>query len=830
MKTLPVTPSHRHSYHQNAEAGSAILAVIIVTFIASAVAASLLRLGLHEQRLNHRHFTNLQVRNATESVIELGMAQLQHRWQTQTNFTNNELSPDINPLTIPQSFQDHWDYEGSRVNNSSFELFGGVIPENTVRLYVDPDDPANQFDPQRGNRILVRDVNIYAKVESTSMGGHVQSAYAIQRFQLRDAPLFSYAVFYNMDLEFHPGPQMTMSGPVHANGNIWVVAKSDLVFNGLVTTSGNFHVGMMRTPYQTNWSGFSGESDQTGTKVWIRNDRNSGTQFDGLYYSNPYKGSGPTNRSSSYWDSRSYHSIDANGNVTHNDFGSSGFTTWREFASERWRGNLQTGSHNTPKLNPVGFQDYVADHDNPSGQALNYGYAIIEPTMPAIDPANPGFVNPFHKGAAETEKFAHKAGLTVRIHYDDGSTPIPAHAQPILTYHNNPQHGSRQETGYYVSLHKISRTNPHDHSSTNYTSHALPRKLPDGSVELDSNGNPVLYTVNEVQYEDVELNHTHLKRIFAARPYSETTSHGNTTVTSGMKEQRLNVTMDLIEMNIGNLKSVLEQGQGVHGIWQHQGGHSTYNPSDEFNGIIYVEFPTQADPNREDRIVTATSTMRGSHYPGLLLSNATAIPNPSYNQTSGRDAGFTLATNQSMYVKGHYNADGNINTGNSTSSDNSLSPDPPAALAADAITMLSDNFNFTASHLSKNDGKASFTEFNAAVITGLTPTNKGGQAVSSGGNHNLIRFLEDWSNVTFRYRGSMVALYESEVATGGYTGSCFSPPNRQWGFFNQFANGIYPPGTPNVRSFRKLGFRFLSAQEYQQAINALQTSGWTNQG
>jgi len=33
-------------------------------------------------------------------------------------------------------------------------------------------------------------------------------------------PVFQVAIFYNVDLEVEPGPNMTVTGRVHSNGNI----------------------------------------------------------------------------------------------------------------------------------------------------------------------------------------------------------------------------------------------------------------------------------------------------------------------------------------------------------------------------------------------------------------------------------------------------------------------------------------------------------------------------------------------------------------------------------------------------------------------------------
>ena len=103
------------------------------------------------------------------------------------------------------------------------------------------------------------------------------------------------------------------------------------------------------------------------------------------------------------------------------------------------------------------------------------------------------------------------------------------------------------------------------------------------------------------------------------------------------------------------------------------------------------------------------------------------------------------------------------------------------------------------------------------------PTEPGGTA-QSGGAHNLPRFLERWSGKEFRYRGSLVVLYESEAGimpmTSGHS-AWYSPPKRNWGYNDLFGAGIYPPGTPNVRDFRRTDFRLLNESEYLDALGNL---------
>jgi len=133
----------------------------------------------------------------------------------------------------------------------------------------------------------------------------------------------------------------------------------------------------------------------------------------------------------------------------------------------------------------------------------------------------------------------------------------------------------------------------------------------------------------------------------------------------------------------------------------------------------------------------------------------------------------------------------------------------PMAIMADALTVLSDNWSddpALAANLDKTVRAANSVEANLCYITGNRETGAGGSAYN-GGLENLPRFLEDWGGVDFKFRGSIVNLWYSQMATGDWSGSYYTPPNRDWAFdpdLNDPAN--MPPGTPMVRSFIRWGW------------------------
>lgn len=89
----------------------------------------------------------------------------------------------------------------------------------------------------------------------------------------------------------------------------------------------------------------------------------------------------------------------------------------------------------------------------------------------------------------------------------------------------------------------------------------------------------------------------------------------------------------------------------------------------------------------------------------------------------------------------------------------------------------------------------------------------------------LPRFLEYWgSGRTLTIRGSLVSLFESEVRPEGVPDNFndyYVPPNRNWGFNQLFAQGSYPPGTPLVRSYRRISFEYLSENDYNTGLAGL---------
>jgi len=722
-------PSPTRRVHKQ---GSTLLIVVILTTVIGLLVASVLRYGTTEKRLNHRHALRLEAKAAAEAVAEYGFAELVSRFERRTSIPVDSLAPKAgrSPLVLPKPFFDFYVGTSDRPSHVVLpasqpydpfkpwgsqvtELIGGVVPPGEWR-FIDPRVPGNERDRLRGRWVFVRNIRVYGKTAVRDpLRGDLIAAYCQQELQVRDAPLFSHAIFYNMDLEIAPGPAMSITGGVHANGNLYVQAGNSLNFLRNVTATGKL---------------LHGRAPNSGMTV----------SYGGVTFPNTHGTQVPMLNGGVWLDSS--------------------LADWGEVASNRWHGNVQSVEMHVQPQRLIEIGEYQPDDPATAGNELrNSAYQLIMPVLAQDD----DHYNP----TVEEQKFAYKAGMTARVVAD-----------------------ASQPTGYRVDLVTFERTEA-------------------GAIVYDAvtrRPREVILTQN------------------AAAPIAEVVRNGTTidpvsgaTVRTGIRDNRRNEDLDLVVVNVANLRSAVEADNGTSAAF---GSDTTQQPTSWWNGIVYVELPYATATTRDDGVRPSVDGF------GVKLVDGAQLPNPAFARS--KDIyGMTVATNNALYVQGHYNADGSSATGSATAPDaNDVAAEPPAALAADAITFLSSSWSDTRSFESGIPASSSFTEVSAALLTGQVVTNKGNNGRYSGGVENFPRFLENWSGRTFRYRGSMVALFESEVATEPWRNNYYSAPNRDWGFHQLFAQGFYPPGTPNTRTFRRIDFRDLSPSDYIAAISELKAA------
>jgi len=191
--------------------------------------------------------------------------------------------------------------------------------------------------------------------------------------------------------------------------------------------------------------------------------------------------------------------------------------------------------------------------------------------------------------------------------------------------------------------------------------------------------------------------------------------------------------------------------------------------------------------------------------------------------------GFTLASENPVYIMGDYNSNSTDTTWNSTPTD--TTGHSAASVIADAVTLLSDNWvtgtTANSGDLNSFNGPTSYasrvaaTSYYRLAIAGgkninfpqPTWTGVANDFGTDGGTHNFLRYIENWGGQTLNYKGSIVSMYYATYGTGIYK-CCtivYSPPTRNYSFDSDFTvpSGL-PPGTPLFRDVESLGYRQMS--------------------
>ena len=184
---------------------------------------------------------------------------------------------------------------------------------------------------------------------------------------------------------------------------------------------------------------------------------------------------------------------------------------------------------------------------------------------------------------------------------------------------------------------------------------------------------------------------------------------------------------------------------------------------------------------------------------------------------SGSD-GLTVASVNPVYIQGDYNtgstvtsgtdvpANKNGNANNDQANYKSGYTPKPAAIVADAVTLLSNNWQDNVSYSGTTGSTlgsrtAKNTTYNAALLGGYLSSDSISSTYYSGGAINYPRFLEGWSGIYCTYFGSMVELFPSKIATQawimpGKTGEYYSAPSRRFNFDTNYSSKS-PPGSTN---------------------------------
>lgn len=348
--------------------GSALITVIFIITIMALLTASMLNYSGTERRGNERNRLILRAKTMAENVALYASEQVSTKIRRLRSIAPMEFSADTDTaLALPPENV----LDTSFSSEADVEVFGGIASTTDLAMITDTSDANYGLQVSTGNIPIIAS----ATMTHSSLGS--VKAYVEQTLQINMVPLFQFAIFYNGDLEFSPGADMVISGPVHANGNL--IARSQTNFSNTVqftdrvsATGGFFaHTGYKGTIYNETGSADAGPGgdgplrfqNPAGTVTSIKNSSN-------VWRDHRYGGSSPTTTS---------------------------LDNFKTFATNTYAGNLRTSVHQVPDLQLPG----VDDTDNNNGRTT-------------IEPADASDSAPL-----QASKFSRNAGLYIIVNPDN---------------------------------------------------------------------------------------------------------------------------------------------------------------------------------------------------------------------------------------------------------------------------------------------------------------------------------------------------------------------------------------------------------------------------
>lgn len=877
--------------------GSALVITLIFGLALVVVVISLMSRVTSSGKIGASFVSTMRANNAVDATIDYGIAQIVARKATAAVDGDSVYVPGgEHELLTPDESVFAGEAAGlSRFDFSKLSIVGTKLSWrkqsaasdpmaaiNNGKWYIDPAALTNAQDPLRGQYVDRYLMGVAAKGVVTSGEGS-KEAFAMAFMERRDAYLFNYAVYFTANpLRIRTvGGTVTMGGAVYANQGIFLFTQSDsdIRFTGTISSATGF---WNRDPDYLRWDSVAGAWDMTQTP--IQSSRQGQIRFtDSTGALTSLQDTSAT--ASPYWIS-------------------SDTTGFANRATNLTGGVLKTSDHGIQSSFPMGVSSAsgvatVVDpksretaYDTPGSSGsynLNTERMIDEPRAGVLDMdsfALDSMINGSAlKNSAESLAKARYSAMTAE---QQKATDYSALVDSV--YGEMKQQAASAQTieqgkialkaSLYVVVQNdgtaVAFNNPDSALAYKQSGDRAGWRAANPDKILDLGDSVTTARMGEARY-DADGNP--LKRL----------------PTRTLYDNQQGGTVSLVDVDLGALKKSVASGAIKYAdghAWNVNDsatnrkageGSGRYANADSlrgWNGLMYVDVEKPA--LRIDGIpsfrewttgVGSSAALADTGYTSVRVVNAKEVPGATVG-----GAGFTLATNAAVYVKGSFNADGDLATGSSSLQDDQSSSAAStktvaAAIWADYVVAQSETFDPVGgltitskpvkapAGMTENDLKDGAWPFNsatspsfngsaagdfnyrrsvsnqnleisAAIVSGdragkLNSTYSG---PTSNGLQSFVAFMEqfDRSNTNIRVRGSMVNLWQPKNYLGNFSTRYYWNPIRDFGYSSLFARGIMPPGTPAIRDYRKIRYLKITPGEYASIVGETDPMKWAD--
>lgn len=208
--------------------GYALVIVLLFCAIGLMLLATTLNRANGNSTLTNRRNAYYDAMEASEAATEKVMAEITSDFLNSGAATvsgKNSVYHGRVPVSSENSRWTKFQFKDNKGNKDSTEvdLIADWASTNLI----------SQYQGLKGYAATYR-ITSYAQ----SIKGRDKPSAAVQQdVQLAVVPVFQFTIFYNMDMEICPGPNMTVKGRVHSNGNLYAQPQAQLIFQGDVTSA-----------------------------------------------------------------------------------------------------------------------------------------------------------------------------------------------------------------------------------------------------------------------------------------------------------------------------------------------------------------------------------------------------------------------------------------------------------------------------------------------------------------------------------------------------------------------------------------------------------------
>jgi hypothetical protein len=202
---------------------SALLTVVMLIAMMAILTASMLNYTLSERRGNERNRLILRAKNMAENVTLYSAEQISIKLHRMKTVSLMQFASGANQIYLPPDNVLTTSYSSP----TDVETYAGITA-NTGLIAQTTDPTSSNY----GLQVLTGTVPIIAKSRMSHPALGAVTSYCEQDMQISEVPLFQFAIFYDKDLEFSPGADMVISGPVHSNGDF--IARDQTGFTNTV--------------------------------------------------------------------------------------------------------------------------------------------------------------------------------------------------------------------------------------------------------------------------------------------------------------------------------------------------------------------------------------------------------------------------------------------------------------------------------------------------------------------------------------------------------------------------------------------------------------------